>query len=168
MGAKPAKKYSSISGRLLIVALALIGLAGYQIYRGGFLSDLELPGFLKIGFAPATTGAPPKPIASLEFVVGRWQVPSQREGLSGRTDIDYKGDGTCVGTDEGFQNGSGKQLRVVCRWAFKKLSDDSFEITSYRTIDNMPQPPWTGTFRIVSHDEIHNLAENYSAYRERF
>jgi hypothetical protein len=58
-------------------------------------------------------------------------------------------------------NGSGVRQQINGSWDYKKLSKDQLRVTL--SIDGGPQ--WNATFRILDHDHIHNLDENYVAVR---
>ena len=99
--------------------------------------------------------------ASREFVIGRWQVEQRIIGTEGGSFVDYDEDGKFTGRQETFINGQGVRQQVSGSWTFAKVAKDQFRLGV--TYDNGQQ--WKGTFRILDHDHIHNLDENYVAVR---
>jgi hypothetical protein len=104
---------------------------------------------------------PAAPEASRSFVVGRWQVQQANAGLEGDTFVDYGEDGRFTGKLDSFRNGNGNRQPVSGMWQFEKLEKDQFRLGV--TFDNGQQ--WKSTFRILDHEHIHNLDENYVAVR---
>ena len=104
---------------------------------------------------------PATPEASRSFVIGRWQVEQAVAGLEGATFVDYGEDGRFTGKQESFMNGNGVREPVNGMWQFEKLGKDQFRLDV--TFDD--GRPWKSTFRILDHDHIHNLDQNYVAVR---
>ena len=101
------------------------------------------------------------PEASREFVIGRWQVEQAVAGAEGGSFVDYADDGRFIGKQEVFVNGTGRRQPVSGTWDLAKLAKDQFKLEL--KFDNGTQ--WSGTFRILDRDHIHNLGENYVAVR---
>jgi len=101
------------------------------------------------------------PEASREFVIGRWEVEQKIIGTEGGSYVDYGEDGKFTGRQEAFVNGQGERRQVNGSWSYAKTAKDQFRLDVM--FDNGQQ--WKGTFRILDHDHIHNLDENYVAIR---
>jgi hypothetical protein len=69
--------------------------------------------------------------------------------------------GRFIGKQEVFVNGTGRRQPVSGTWDLAKLAKDQFKLEL--KFDNGTQ--WSGTFRILDRDHIHNLGENYVAVR---
>ena len=95
------------------------------------------------------------------FIIGRWQVDQVFGEISGESLMDYREDGTCNGKVAQFQGDVGKRVPQAGHWKFIKLTKDSFQLEI--KFDNGAQ--WTGTFKILDQDHIHNIDENYVAMR---
>ena len=117
------------------------------------------------GFASAVlrqqNPKPPSAEASIEFIVGHWQVDQAVLGSEGGSFVDYEPDGRFSGKREVFVNGRGVREPVSGTWQFNKLASDRFRLDL--VFDNGEK--WKGAFRILDHDHIHNLDENYVAVR---
>ncbi|HWQ94087.1 MAG TPA: hypothetical protein VN418_01105 [Gammaproteobacteria bacterium] len=132
-----------VRAKVLVFALLLIGVAGF-------------------GYAVLNQRSPsPTPEATRQFVIGRWQVEQKIAGIEGGSFIDYLEDGSFSGRQEAFIEGRGGREQVSGSWDFTKLARDQFRMTL--NYDNGNQ--WRGTFRILGHDRIHNIDENYVAVR---
>jgi hypothetical protein len=101
------------------------------------------------------------PEASREFVVGRWQVEQTLGDAEGGTFVDYASDGRFTGKLETFVNGAGRREPVSGTWDLDKLAKDQFKLQ----LKFATGTQWSGTFRILDRDHIHNLDENYVAVR---
>ena len=99
--------------------------------------------------------------ASREFIVGRWQVEQVVAGGEGGSFVDYGDDGKFTGKQEVFVNGNGGRQPVGGTWHFGKLAKDQFRMDWCLTMAGSG----TATFRILDHEHIHNLGENYVAIR---
>jgi hypothetical protein len=93
--------------------------------------------------------------------IGRWEVEQKIIGTEGGSYVDYSEDGKFTGRQEAFVNGQGERRQVNGSWSYAKTAKDQFRLDL--TFDNGQQ--WKGTFRILDHDHIHNLDENYVAIR---
>jgi tetratricopeptide (TPR) repeat protein len=103
----------------------------------------------------------PPPAASREFFVGRWHVDQG----AGTTDVDWRDDGTCA-TRNVFEGGThALDLKAdVCIWQFERRSDNEFVI-NYRSTKLGDSYPRRLSFRIVNPARIHNIDQNYDAFR---
>jgi hypothetical protein len=104
---------------------------------------------------------PAAPEASRDFIIGRWQVEHAEAAFEGAMFYDYGEDGRFTGKEEAFMNGNGHRESVIGVWQFEKLGKDQFRLSLM--FDNGQQ--WKGTYRILDHDHIHNLDENYVSVR---
>jgi hypothetical protein len=100
---------------------------------------------------------------SRSFMIGRWQVEQAAGDVSGGTLMDYDDDGTFSGTMTTFVGGVGEKQHTAGYWNFQKLSKDTFRLRLQ--FDN--QSTWVGTFKIIDHDHIHNIDQNYIATRSK-
>jgi len=110
---------------------------------------------------PAQAGPAARDEASRDFVIGRWQVDQAAGQVSGGSVMDYKADGTLTGSVTQFINGFGQKVPMEGRWDFEKLSRDTFRLE----LQLQNQPTWLGTFKIIDHNHIHNIDQNYIAVR---
>ncbi len=94
-------------------------------------------------------------------MVGRWQVEQAYGEVSGGTIIDYESDGTFSGTMTTFVGGVGQKQPTSGYWNIKKLSRDTFRLQ----LEFENEQAWTGTFKIIDKDRIHNKDQNYIAVR---
>jgi hypothetical protein len=100
--------------------------------------------------------------ASRDFMIGRWQVEQSSGEVSGGTIMDYDDDGTFSGSMTIFVGGVGEKQRRAGDWNFQKLSKNTFRLKLL--FDD--QTTWVGTFKIIDHDHIHNIDQNYIATRK--
>lgn len=99
--------------------------------------------------------------ATRQFIVGRWQVEQKIADMEGGSFIDYFEDGTFFGRRERFKEGLGERIKVSGTWDFMRLAADQFRMT----LKFNDGEQWQGSFRIVDHEHIHNVDENYIAVR---
>ena len=132
-----------VRAKIIVFVLLLIGVAGF----GYAISNQQ---------SPTAT-----PQATRQFFVGRWQVEQKIGGIEGSTFVDYFDDGNFSGREETFQGEQGGRTKVSGTWDFVKLADNQFRLTLHSANGNQ----WQGTFRIVDHDRIHNMDDNYDAVR---
>ncbi len=66
-----------------------------------------------------------------------------------------------LGNRKCSSTGTGQRQPVSGTWDLAKLAKDQFKLEL--KFDNGTQ--WSGTFRILDRDHIHNLGENYVAVR---
>ena len=104
-----------------------------------------------------------KPMASRDFIIGRWQVELDSGEVSAGTVTNYHADGTFTGLATNFVGGSGEKQRTSGRWKFEKLSSDTFRLTLWHDDEST----WLGTFKIIDQDHVHNIDQNYVAVRIR-
>ncbi len=105
----------------------------------------------------------PPPAGSQNFFVGRWHVLQDQ----GSTDVDWYADGTCVLRNifQGWTLIDKKYLPHVCTWSFQRIADHIFQIdakfvrTDGQVINHSMQ------FQIINPMRIHNIDENYDAFR---
>lgn len=105
----------------------------------------------------------PSPEVSRDFMIGRWKVEQAAGEVSGGTVMDYDDDGTFSGTMTTFVGGVGERQQRAGEWNFQKLTKDTFRL-KLRFDD---EAPWVGTFKIIDHDHIHNIDQNYIATRSK-
>jgi hypothetical protein len=159
---------SSTLGILSLMCL-IIGVISLGLFRNSpvwarlFVFTLLLVGVGGFGAAALRQQAPQTAAAeaSREFIVGRWQVEQVVAGGEGGSFVDYGDDGRFTGKQEAFVNGNGVRQPVGGTWHFGKLAKDQFRMDL--VFDDGRQ--WNGTFRILDHEHIHNLGENYVAIR---
>ncbi len=112
--------------------------------------------------------APPRSFeASRDFIVGRWQV-EQTVGIvsgesllsaTGGSEIIYETDGKFIGS----QFIGNQKVLIEGHWEFTRLSKDTFRLQVQ--FDDQKIPIWRGDFQIVDQDRIHNIEQNYDAFR---
>ena len=103
------------------------------------------------------------PLVSQSYFVGRWHVLQDQ----GSTDMDWYANGTCVFRNvfQGWTLIDRKYLPHGCNWSFQKISDHVFQINAQfvgadgQVINNPMQ------FQIINPMRIHNIVENYDAFR---
>lgn len=102
------------------------------------------------------------PEVSRDFVVGRWQVEQSMGGnAEGGTFVDYANDGRFSGKQEAFLNGVGRRETINGTWDIAKVAKDQFKLHLKFDTGN----EWSGTFRILDRNHIHNLDQNYVSVR---
>jgi len=136
-------KNAPVRAKLIVFGLLLLGVGGFAYA----ILNQQAPG--------------QAPEATREFVIGRWQVEQKIAGMEGGSFVDYLEDGSFSGRQEAFINGQGGRVPVSGMWDFTKLSKDRFRLS----LNFSNGAGWLGTFRIVDHDRIHNMDENYDAVR---
>ena len=144
------------------VLLILLALVAYQVYSGVALKKVGVPGVFEVDFADRP--APPPvaiPVASRVFVIGRWKVDQAIGQVSGDTTITYGADGTFTGTATQFVGDVGQKQKTRGRWNFEKQTSDTFRLN----VQFDDGAAWTGTFKILDQDRIHNVDQNYVAVR---
>jgi hypothetical protein len=57
----------------------------------------------------------------------------------------------------------GQKQAVQGRWDFTELSQDSFRLTAQFDYPQLPR--WTGNFKVLDHNHVHNIDQNYVANR---
>jgi hypothetical protein len=103
----------------------------------------------------------PRIVASNEFFLGRWRVEQEIGSLSGVNEVDYYRNGTFEGQQIGVSGNQGQKFHESGHWELDTLSDRSFRLKLFN--DNGTE--WTGTFKILDQNHIHNIDENYVAER---
>lgn len=160
---------SSTLGTLSLMCLVL-GIIALTFFRGApvrakvlvfTILFLGVAGFGDAVLNQRLSPSNPIPEATRQFFRGRWQVEQKIAGIEGGSFIDYSDDGRFSGRQEAFLGGQGGRIQVSGLWDFTKLARDQFRLTL--SFDNGNQ--WQGTFRILGHDRIHNIDENYDAVR---
>jgi tetratricopeptide (TPR) repeat protein len=107
----------------------------------------------------------PPPAASQEFFVGRWHVDQVDQGAASTTDIDWRDDGTCIFINMFARGTQSLDLKAdVCTWQFERLSSNEFVIT-YQSTKFIGNSPKRLQFKIVNPTRIHNVDQNYDAFR---
>lgn len=108
------------------------------------------------------------PIApTREFFIGRWQVEQSLGMAKNATFIDYFENGSFSGEEQAFDTeGVGRRVLTEGRWSLTQLSQDKFRLT----LDAINGGYWHGTqwngnFKVIDHDRIHNIDQNYDAVR---
>ncbi len=99
--------------------------------------------------------------ATRDFILGRWQVEQAAGQVSGGSLLDFQADGTVTGSQTQFINGFGQKIPTAGRWSYETLSANSFRLA----LELQNRPPWQGTFKIIDHNHIHNIDQNYVAVR---
>ena len=148
----------------LIIAVVSLGLfRSSPVWAKLFVFILLLAGVsgFGAGVLRQQKPQPPAPEASREFMVGHWQFESAYGEDEEARFYDYAEDGHFKGKNQEFVNGNSRRKLVSGTWQFIKLAKDQFRLEL--TYDN--GEPWNGTFRILDHDRIHNLDENYDLVR---
>lgn len=158
---------SSTLGILSLMCL-ILGIIALTFFRGApvrarvFVFAILFLGVAGFGYVILNQqSSSPIPEATRLFVSGRWQVEQKIAGIEGGSFIDYLEDGSFSGRQEAFIGGQGGRVQVSGSWDFTKLARDQFRMTL--SFDNGTQ--WQGTFRVLGHDRIHNMDENYDAVR---
>lgn len=145
---------------MVLLVVLVIGVVGYVLYSGGALEKVSIPGWLEFDFSPKPAAVSPRPVASRDFMLGKWEVEQPMGGNSSGTSIIYNNDGTLTGWATVFVNNSGRRETWSGTWNFEKLSDDTFRLRA--TINGKAIK---ATFRIFDHDHIQNVDNNYMAVR---
>jgi hypothetical protein len=101
------------------------------------------------------------PVASSDFFVGRWRVDQVVGSVSGGNVVDYFKNGRFEGQQLMVSGNMGQKIGESGVWEVEKLSNQSFRLKL--VFDNGTQ--WTGKFRIIDQNHIHNVDENYVAER---
>ena len=101
--------------------------------------------------------------ASRNFIIGRWQVEQTAGEVSAGTVVNYEENGTFGGSMTKFVGSVGQKQPTAGYWDIEKLSKDMFRL-KIRFEDNST---WVGTFKIIDHDHIHNIDQNYIAVRSK-
>jgi len=153
------KKTSAPGWLTALLVVAVVGVAGYALYSGGALEKASIPGWLEFQFS-AKPGAPARPVASRDFVLGQWEVEQTAGADAGGTRLTYYQDGTVKGWQTQFANGAGLRQPWSGTWRFDKLSDDTFRLSALVNGAELQS-----TFRIFDRDHIQNLDNNYVAVR---
>lgn len=99
--------------------------------------------------------------ATRDFVLGRWQVEQAAGQASSGTVMDFQADGTVTGSATQFINGFGRKVPLAGRWSFEALSANTFRMA----LELQNQPQQQATFKIIDHNHIHNIDQNYVAVR---
>lgn len=154
---------------LLSLMCLIVGIVSLGLFRSSptwaklFVFVLLLGGVVGFGAAVLRqqNPQPAAPEASRKFVVGRWQVEQAIAGAEGGSFVDYDENGRFSGKQETFVNGQGIRRPVSGTWQFAQSGKDQFQLNL--TFDSGEQ--WTGMFRILDRDHIHNLDQNYVAVR---
>jgi tetratricopeptide (TPR) repeat protein len=110
----------------------------------------------------ARAGQQPAPRGSRDYFVGRWHVDQGGGQRFISTDMDWLADGTCKSNS--FFSGGVRVLEMksdVCTWSFSQNSDNEFLI-DYQSVK---LGKGQLRFRIVSPTRIHNIDQNYDAFR---
>jgi hypothetical protein len=110
---------------------------------------------------PAVSQGEPATTASRDFFVGRWQVSQETAAGSGMNTVDYYDNGKFEGHALVVSGEQGRNIGESGTWQVEILSAQSFRLRLL--FDNGSQ--WTGKFKIIDKDHIHNLDENYIAER---
>lgn len=157
--ASETAKSGGLPAWLAALALGLVAiLTLITIFRGSVLDKASFGGVMDFSFSrPAAT---PVPVASRDFVIGRWEVEQPSGERSSGTQLAYENDGTFSGWASAFNGSTGIREHWTGTWSFEKLSDTSFRMTIL-----MPGVTRQATFRIFDHDHIQNTGDNYVAVR---
>lgn len=110
---------------------------------------------------PAVSQVEPATTATRDFFVGRWQVNQETAAGSGMNTVDYYDNGKFEGHALVVSGMQGRNIGESGTWQVEILSAQSFRLKLQ--FDNGTE--WTGKFKIIDKDHIHNLDENYIAER---
>jgi hypothetical protein len=145
------------------IALAVVltfGVIFFVLNRGAVIEKLKVTGLLDVAFAPKPA-APPRPVATRDFIVGRWEVDQQlAPNYFGGTSVVYYKDGTLKGWADRFVDNAGTREQWAGTWDIKVLADDQFQLKA-----TLNGAPYEFTFRIFDKDHIQNVDNNYIAVR---
>ena len=98
-----------------------------------------------------------------EFFLGTWRVDlSVGTTVSDHNVIRYTANGRFDGTDSQVNSGGGRNLQLAGKWQVTKISNNVFQLDEQND-DGMPD--WSGQFRIIDHNHIHNISKNYDEER---
>jgi hypothetical protein len=75
--------------------------------------------------------------------------------------MDYFENGRFEGVEDQFIQGQGRRQKISGTWEAARLATDKFSLS----VNFEGAGAWQGNFRIVDHDHIHNMTENYDAVR---
>ena len=114
------KKTSAPGWLMALLVVAVVGVAGYALYSGGALEKASIPGWLEFQFS-AKPGAPARPVASRDFVLGQWEVEQTAGANAGGTRLIYYQDGTVKGWQTQFANGAGLRQPWSGTWRFDRI-----------------------------------------------
>ena len=103
------------------------------------------------------------PTGSQNFFVGRWHVLQDQ----GSTDVYWYANGTCVFRNvfQGWTLIDQKYLPHACTWSFQKISDHVFQIDAKFVLADGKAVSHSMQFQIINQMRIHNIYENYDAFR---
>ena len=144
---------------IALIALLAVGVIWFVLASGEVLDKASIPGWLELDFS--TRPAAPRPVASRDFMLGKWEVDQPNGTDTSGTTITYDRDGTLSGWAMLFVNGVGRREPWSGTWSFTRLSDDTFRLSA--VIGG--RPPILATFRIFDRDHIQNTDTNYVAVR---
>jgi len=103
--------------------------------------------------------------ASREFFIGHWQVnqeiSSENGMVTGTVTTNYYENGRFEGYELDVVGNQGQKVPQSGNWQVEILSRQNFRL-SLRYDNGFS---WTGTFRIVDRNHIHNIDANYDAVR---
>ncbi len=100
-------------------------------------------------------------VASRDFFLGRWRVDQEIGPLSGDTQVDYFENGRFEGVEKDVWGSQGQRISSSGAWDFENLSNQVFRVML--RFDNGME--WTGKFRVIDRNHIHNIDMNYVAER---
>jgi hypothetical protein len=152
---------------LMLLILGVLALAFFQkesVKAKLIIFATLTTGALFFGYLSLSSKLPdphPTPEASPAFMVGRWQVEQKIGGLEGGTYVDYFKNGSFSGREEVFANGQGKRVETNGNWKLEETSTNTFLLTLMMS----NRPIWSGNFRILDENRVHNIDENYDAVR---
>jgi hypothetical protein len=101
------------------------------------------------------------PAMSRDFFLGRWRVDQVFGSLSGNTLVDYFSNGRFEGVDMEVSGNQGQRVDMSGTWDIEVLSTQLFRVTL--RFDNGFE--WSGKFKIIDQNHIHNIDTNYVAER---
>ncbi len=148
-----------------VIALAVVlafGVIFFVINRGAVIQKAKVIGLFDFAFAPKPAPLlPPRPVATRDFIVGRWEVDQQFDtNYFGGTSVVYYKDGTLKGWADRFINNAGSREQWAGTWDIKVLADDQFQLKA-----TLNGAPYEFTFRIFDQNHIQNVDNNYVAVR---
>lgn len=152
---------------VIFVVLVILAMVVYQFATGGVFQEVSIPNLFRIIFVTPTPTPPPPPPPtpelSRDFVIGRWLVEQANGDLGGGTVIDYKKNGTFTGQVTQFVGEVGRRGSTSGNWEFEGMSDNTFQLN----LEFNDGRAWTGTFKVIDRNRIHNIDQNYIAVRAK-
>jgi hypothetical protein len=146
-----------LGGVLLLIAAVI----GYSLLTGGVVEKVNMPGGFGVDMGHvAPTPAAARPVASRDFVLGRWEVEQNEGPVSGGTSLQYDADGTLSGHANSFNGGEGRREDWQGNWTFETINNDEFRLHADINGQHVDS-----RFRIFDINHVQNEDQNYAAVR---